>query len=145
MRCALDTNVLARSIQTDHPHQVVALAAIIKLLKQADEVHILPQNLVEFWVLATRPTKDNGLGLSPSEAEAHIAKFESLFPLYADNAAVYTNWRKLVTEHEVKGKNAHDARIAAALMAHGITHLVTFNKDDFKRFSEIKALSPSEI
>lgn len=75
MRCALDTNVLARSIQTDHPHQVVALAAITKLLKQADEVHILPQNLVEFWVLSTRPTKDNGLGLSPSDAEAHIAKF----------------------------------------------------------------------
>ena len=145
MRCALDTNLLARSIEADHPQHEEAIAAITKLLKNAHEVYILPQNLIEFWVLSTRPKKDNGLGLSPFEAKGHLAKFESLLLLYADNAAVYTNWRQLVTEHEVRGKNAHDARIAAALMAHGITYLVTFNKGDFKRFSEIKALTPSEI
>lgn len=38
-----------------------------------------------------------------------------------------------------------DARIAAALTVHGITHLVTFDKGDFKRFSGINALLPSEM
>jgi predicted nucleic acid-binding protein len=106
---------------------------------------VLPQNLCEFWVLATRPKKENGLGLSPTEAEAHLAKFESSFLFKADNATVYSNWRQLVTQHGVSGKNAHDARIAAALITHGITHLVTFNQDHFKRFAAIKALLPTEL
>jgi hypothetical protein len=30
----------------------------------------------------------------------------------------------------------------ATMLAHGVTHLVTFNPDDFKRFSEIKIIVP---
>ena len=145
MRYALDTNVLARSIESDHPQNAESLAAITALLQRAHEVYVLPQNLIEFWVISTRPKKDNGLGLSPAEAEAYLAKFESLFLLPADHKAVYGTWRRLVTEHEVSGKNAHDARIAAALMVHKITHLVTFNTSDFKRFTEITALPPSKV
>ena len=145
MKYALDTNVLARSIESDHPQNAEAIAAILALLQRAHDVYVLPQNLIEFWVISTRPRKENGLGLSPVEADAHLAKFESLFLLPADRKAVYDTWRRLVTEHEVRGKNAHDARIAAALMAHKITHLVTFNTSDFKRFTEITVLAPSNV
>ena len=41
---------------------------------------------------------------------------------------LFPQWRALVTQHGVMGKNAHDARIAAAMKAGGITDLVTFNK-----------------
>ena len=145
MKYALDTNVLARSIESDHPQNAEAIAAILALLQRAHDVYVLPQNLIEFWVISTRPRKENGLGLSPVEADAHLAKFESLFLLPADHKAVYDTWRRLVTEHEVRGKNAHDARIAAALMAHKITHLVTFSTSDFKRFTEITVLAPSNV
>ena len=36
-------------------------------------------------------------------------------------------------------------RIVAAMRIHGITDLLTFNGDDFKRFSEINVIHPSEI
>lgn len=79
MKYALDTNVLARSIESDHPQNAEAIAAILALLQRAHDVYVLPQNLIEFWVISTRPRKENGLGLSPVEADAHLAKFESLF------------------------------------------------------------------
>ncbi len=33
------------------------------------------------------------------------------------------------------GKQVHDANIAATMLAHGITRLLTFNVADFQRFA----------
>jgi predicted nucleic acid-binding protein len=87
----------------------------------------------------------SGLGLTPEETQAHLLKFESTFLFRADNLAVYSTWRELVTKHKVSGKNAHDARIAAALITHGISSFVTFNQKDFKRFSNIEVFTPDQI
>lgn len=144
MSYTLDSNILLRSIEANHPQQNEALDLINRLVGRGAEVFLLPQSLYEFWVVATRPRKDRGLELSPAEAEAMLARFESAFPLKHDNPAVFKEWRQLVTQHAVAGKNAHDARLAAAAIAHGISHFVTFNKDHFKRFSTIIALLPSE-
>ncbi len=35
------------------------------------------------------------------------------------------------------GKKAHDTRILAAMRIHNVSHLLTFNGDDFKRFQGI--------
>jgi predicted nucleic acid-binding protein len=142
---ALDSNILLRSIEEDHSHYDEALDVINKLIGRGAEIFLLPQSLYEFWVVATRPKKDNGLELSAAEAEAILAKFESVFPLKHDTQAVYKEWRRLVTQHAVIGKNSHDARLAAAVGAHGITCIVTFNKDHFKRFTTITAILPSEV
>jgi len=50
-----------------------------------------------------------------------------------------------VTQPSVPGTNGHDTRYVAAMNIHGITHLLTDNKGDFKRFTNIIALSPSDI
>jgi predicted nucleic acid-binding protein len=142
---ALDSNVLLRSIQENHPQQDEALAVINKLIGRGAEISLLPQSLYEFWVVATRPRKDNGLELSAAEAEAILLKFESVFPLKHDSSAVYNEWRKLVTQQAVLGKNAHDARLAAAASVHGVTYFVTFNKEHFKRFTSFAVLLPSEV
>lgn len=145
MSYALDTNILARSIQQNHPMQQPAQAAVARLFTQADEIYVLVQNLYEFWVIATRPLAQNGLGLSPAEAEVHLARFEGLFSPAFDTPAVYDEWRQLVTQQAVSGKPAHDARIAAAMKVHGISHLLTFNSGDFKRFQHIVAVEPIEL
>ncbi len=45
-----------------------------------DEVlHVLPQNLYEVWIVATRPVANNGLGLTAQEARREINGIESLF------------------------------------------------------------------
>ena len=51
----------------------------------------------------------------------------------------------MVSKHEVKGKEVHDARIVAAMLAHRVTHLLTFNTADFKRYTEIAAINPREV
>jgi predicted nucleic acid-binding protein len=142
---ALDSNILIRSIEENHPQQDEALDVINKLIGRGAEVFLLPQSLYEFWVVATRPKKDNGLELSAKDAELFLSKFESVFPIKHDTEAVYKEWRQLVTSIAVQGKPTHDARIAAALVTHGITHFVTFNKSHFTRFSAIIVLLPSEV
>ncbi len=106
---------------------------------------VLAQSLYEFWVIATRPREQNGLGLSATETKSRLDKFQKLFMLKTDRAAVYSEWKQLVTQHAVMGKPAHDARLVAAMKVHGITHLLTFNTDDFKRFQDITVLSPTEV
>jgi len=141
----LDSNILLRSIEEDHPQHDETLEVINKLIGRGAEIFLLPQSLYEFWVVATRPKKDNGLELSAAEAEAILAKFESVFPIKYDTQAIYKEWRRTVTQNAVLGKNSHDARLAAAVVAHGITCLVTFNKDHFKRFTTLTALLPSDV
>jgi hypothetical protein len=46
----------------------------------------------------------------------------------------------------VKGTKAHDARIVAAMKAYGVTHLLTLNGDDFKRFHGIiTVMEPDDV
>jgi predicted nucleic acid-binding protein len=45
----------------------------------------------------------------------------------------------------VEGKQVHDARLVAAMNVYGIKHLLTYNKNHFKRFAGITVLSPSEV
>ena len=62
-----------------------------------------------------------------------------------DLDAVYMEWRNLVTSHGVSGKKSHDARLVAAMKVHGVSHLLTFNTDDFKRFPGIVTINPSVL
>jgi predicted nucleic acid-binding protein len=146
MSYLVDTNVLLRSVQKFHPMQSDADRAIIQLLLHNPEaVYVLPQNLIEFWAVATRPRIQNGLGLSIDETASQIADFKSIFMLLPDADAIFQEWERLVREHQVVGKQVYDARLVAAMSVHNLTHLLTFNTADFKRFSEITAVSPTTL
>ena len=126
--------------------QLEANAALEALRVQGEELCVLAQNLYEFWAIATRPRASNGLGLAIIEAQSEIARIKSLFRLLTDTPAIYQEWEQLVTEHSVAGKNTHDARIVAAMKVHGLSHLLTFNRADFKRFQEIiTVVEPKEV
>jgi predicted nucleic acid-binding protein len=62
-----------------------------------------------------------------------------------DVPAIYNEWRRLVIKAGVRGKVAHDARIAAAMTVHGLTRLLTFNTSDFKPFQAITAIAPADL
>ncbi len=145
MNVALDTNILTRAAQPAHSSHKDTLDALEVLKKQGEDLCIVPQNLYEFWVVATRPLAANGLAMSIVEAEAELASIKKLFRFLNDTPAVYEEGERLVLRHAVSGKNAHDARIVAAMFVHGITRLLTFNADDFKRFSDIVVLTPAGI
>jgi hypothetical protein len=66
MSCLADTNVLLRYVQQNHNMHGVAVAALDFLVRSGETVVIVPQNITEFWNVCTRPTDQNGLGLTPS-------------------------------------------------------------------------------
>ena len=145
MSYLIDTNVLLRLVQDIHPMHDDAAASIRQLLSINEELFIISQNLIEFWAVATRPVNYNGLGLTIDQAEQELSKLKNIFILRLDTAAIFLAWEKLVKVHKVAGKQVHDARIVAAMLAHGITDLLTFNTDDFKRYAEIQVIDPQSL
>lgn len=145
MRVLVDCHILTRSAQPGHPMHIEALDAVRTLKQSGEELCAVPQNLYEFWVVATRPMDVNGLGMSTTQAQAELTRIKSFFRVLPDIPAIYPEWEKLVVQHAVSGKNAHDARIVAAMNVHGITHLLTFNAADFKRFHGLSVISPAAV
>ena len=50
----LDTNLLTRMTRADNPQSGVARAAIQVLFGRGERLIVVPQNLYEFWAVATR-------------------------------------------------------------------------------------------
>ena len=145
MRILVDTNVVLRLGDKRHPMHSEALAAIEWLHANGHECVIVPQVLYEYWVVATRPLENNGLGMSVPEADAAISQAVEFFRLMLDERGIFTYWRDLVASNDVKGKNAHDARLVAAMQRHGLADLLSFNKPDFARFAAINSFSPADV
>ena len=145
MSYLVDTNVLLRSVQKSHPMESEAANSIELLLRHREVVSITPQNLIEFWCVATRPEVNNGLGLSIYGALQRIEAFKEALVLLLDTDSIFSEWEQLVVKHQVSGKQVYDARLVAAMKVHKVTHLLTFNTDDFKRYDEITVVSPSAV
>jgi predicted nucleic acid-binding protein len=145
MKYLVDTNILLRLVQKNSPMHLDTQRAILTLKKQGEFLCIIPQNIIEFWAVATRPLDKNGLGLSINQAEEESEKLKKIFILELDTPQIFTEWESLVIKYQVMGKQVHDARLAAAMVAHNITHLLTFNVEDFKRFSDIVVVDPRSI
>lgn len=146
MSYLLDTNVLLRSVQLHHPMHLAAKNAVTKLLAAKEEVCLMPQNFVEFWAVATRPVAYNGLGLTIAEAKQETARLKAMFAFKPDVPAIFAFWEYLVEQYQVSGKPTHDARLVAAMQAHGVSHLLTFNTGDFKRYAGIIAVvAPADV
>jgi predicted nucleic acid-binding protein len=141
----VDTNVLIRLANTSDPSYPVAFAAIHALKAQGDDLRIVPQSLYEFWVVATRPTANNGLGLTTAACGTEIDQLEAAFPVLHDLPGLVAEWKALVVAHDCKGKVAHDARIVAAMRTHGLTRILTFNGADFHRYPGLTVLDPAAV
>jgi predicted nucleic acid-binding protein len=78
----LDSGVLTRLCQRDHRDHSTAAACVLLLHEQQEALTMLPQNIYEFWTVATRPKASaEGLGLTPLQAKAQIERFVAMFPL----------------------------------------------------------------
>jgi predicted nucleic acid-binding protein len=83
--------------------------------------------------------------LSTAEAQPEQARALFLFALLPDTPAIFSEWQRLVVQHDVKGKNAHDARLVAAMAVHAVKQILTFNQSDFARYPGIKVLAPDSF
>jgi len=67
-RILIDTNVLIALINGAHPAHESVEAQLAELQAEGHALIVAPQCVYEFWVVATRPVVNNGLGKSPAEA-----------------------------------------------------------------------------
>jgi predicted nucleic acid-binding protein len=145
MAVLLDTNILLRSVQPHHPHYSLARGAVAALLRNGETRAVAVQNLVEFWAVATRAQRDNGLGLGFEEAAREMAVVKRLFHVLRESAQILPEWERLVNDYRVSGKNAHDARLVAVMNVNHVERILTFNTADFTRFGEIEVLHPQSL
>lgn len=99
--------------------------AINVLHAAGEELCVVPQNLYEFWAVATRPTASNGLGLSIAECQVEVTRIKHLFRLLPDQPALYAEWEALVGAYSCQGRVSYDARLVAAMRTHGLSRLLT--------------------
>jgi len=144
-RYLLDTNVVLRFCNPSDVQHSLATDAIACLLTQGDECFLTAQVLIEFWVVATRPVEVNGLGWAVEGTRSTIDQLLNRFPLLEDSSQIFPNWLQLVTVNRITGKRTHDVRIVAVMLAHGVTHLLTFNPSDFIASAGITIVPPQEL
>jgi predicted nucleic acid-binding protein len=145
MRVLVDRNILLRSAQPNHPLCYQATRAVSKLLRQNDSVFFCPQNIAEFWNVATRPADRNGLGFSHEEALQEVTGIEESLILLPDVPAIYAAWKRIVHDHKVQGVKVYDARLVAVMSVYAVESILSFNSADFKRYDIVTALHPASL
>ncbi len=81
MSYLVDTNILLRYAHKSHSMRPDARRALVTLRKRNEELCIIPQNIIEFWAVATRPLASNGMGLTVDEAARETKKLKRIFKL----------------------------------------------------------------
>jgi predicted nucleic acid-binding protein len=141
-----DSGILLRLFHTADPFHATVDTAVSVLRSRGEKLAYSLQNAAEFWNVCTRPvTARGGQGLDITETEHRLGMIETGFALLSERPAVYPIWRQLVVAHGVQGKQVHDARLAALMLAHGITHILTLNGADFARFPGIVPVDPASL
>lgn len=145
MRTLLDTNILLRAHQPSSPHFHSAVNAVMALINAGHRPCISSQSIYEFLAVATRPVSENGLGMPHPDADALLAKLLVGIEVVYDSSALVSELRRLVVAHRVTGKKVHDTRLVAAMRVNAIDQLLTFNDSDFRRFADIRVLTPDQV
>jgi len=146
MAYLFDSNIFLRLAEKNSPHRQTVINAIRALRNANERLHYTPQVLAEFWNVCTRPTNARGgLGLTVGQTERKADLIGKYFTILYDNAATFNEWRRLVSDLQIKGVQVHDAKLVASMIVHNIPHLVTFNVSDFSRYPAINAISPNDF
>jgi predicted nucleic acid-binding protein len=128
------TNILLRSITS------------LNVLRRSNEtLCVAPQNLVEFWAVATRPQSDNGMELTTTQAANELTAIQDFFRLLPHTPDVTEAWKRIVTAQGVMGKQTHDAHLVAIMQVNAVASILTFNVAHFQRFAGITVLEPSRV
>jgi predicted nucleic acid-binding protein len=145
MTILVDTNILLRASDANHPLCSVCKSALEEIITRGDIPVGCAQVMIEFWVVATRPLDVNGLGFTSVKAEESLAQAEQMLTFLSEPPDIAEKWRALARDYAVIGKQAHDTRLVAFMLCHSINHLLTLNGKDFARYDFVTCVSPESI
>jgi len=138
----VDTNILVFATDAASPFQSAAETELEQWRKQGINLYISVQVLREYLAVTTRPALGQ---VAPPDYPAilgNMASFRSEFHVLEDTTLVSAKLGELVQRFAVKGRQVHDANIAATMIIHGFQDLLTHNGGDFTRFSPLIIVHP---
>ncbi len=148
MAYLLDSGILLRLVDTNDVQHSLVRHAVRVLGDQEENVFIATQNVAEFCNVATRPIANNGLGLSPTETLTLLTKdIEPISKVLVERETSYHELKRLIATYSVRGKQVHDARLVAMMLAWQIENILTLNDRDFRRYEPegITIITPAEL
>lgn len=141
----LDTNILLRASDRNSTQHTLANHAVYNLLTQGHKCLLTPQIIIEFWVVCTRPVEVNGFGWTTERSKTQINRFLSQFDLLSETSNTFSHWFEMVTKYHIQGKRTHDIKILAVMKSYRISHILTFNPNDFIASNEFTIVHPQAI
>jgi predicted nucleic acid-binding protein len=143
--CLVDTNVLLRVTKQDDPLFPEVSRAVGVLLAADTTLFYTYQNVAEMWNVMTRAVENNGFGLAAKRALIELQAIEQAMSMLPEDESSYRRWRDLLQTYEIRGVQVHDTRLVAAMLAHGVRHILTLNGSHFARFPEIQVVYPQSV
>lgn len=139
---AVDTNILIYAHREDSPFYKKA-SACIKGLAEGRFPWAIPWPCInEFYSIITHPKVYD----PPTPIDIAIGQIDAWMEspslvLLSESGLYWDKLRKLIVSSKVTGPLVHDARISAVCIDHGVTELLTSDRD-FGRFPSLKIRNP---
>jgi toxin-antitoxin system PIN domain toxin len=140
---ALDTNLLVYAHRSDSPEHARAYA-VVRALAEGVAGWAVPWPCVhEFLAIVTHPRiykPASGIEQALDQVRAWTES-PTLSLLAESDSAYWPVFERLVREGRADGPRVHDARVAALCISHGVTELLTADRD-FGRFPALSTRNP---
>ena len=131
----IDTNVFVYARFGTAPDHVRARSGLERARQGAEPICISRQILREYLATVTRP-QAWGASIPLREALDDVERFTDEFTILEDGSHVTDTLIALCREVPARGRQVHDANIAATMLAAGELRLLTFNGADFRRYAD---------
>lgn len=141
----VDTNVLLEATDESRPLHGQALAVFQNAGAAGIDLFVCTQTIREYLVVATRPTENNGLGMSIKAALDNVGRFGTRATVLPESLPAGELFLKWAGRFQVTGKRLHDLQILATAAAGGMHTLLTANERDFPNGTSIAIAPLSEI
>lgn len=148
MLCLLDTGILLRFVDQQDPLHSKVKDSVRTLRNRGTGLVTTTQNVAEFWNVATRPVANNGLGLPVSNVINLIEQvIDPLGRRINETEQAYIELKRLGKAYGFGGKQVHDARLVAMMLAGKVGSILTLNTRDFQRYQSegIVVLTPENL
>ena len=148
MAFLLDSGILLRLANPKDTRHGEVRSAVTLLGDREEPLHVATQNIAEFCNVISRPVENNGLGKTPQEAMRFVQEdIEPICAVLIEIDFAYAEFKRLVATYSVVGKQVHDARLVAMMLAWQIENILTLNDRDFRRYEPegIKVVTPAEL
>lgn len=139
---ALDTNILVYAHRRDAEWHRPAADLIKSLAEGINQWAIAWPSIHEFLAIVTHRkiyAPPSTLEQAVSQVDAWLASPSIVLLSESDNH--WSTLQSLLTKGQVNGPLVHDARIAALCLTHGVTELLTADRD-FSRFPALSTRNP---